>query len=137
MFIEDTDLVEVKIYYKKNGHNYKALTEGEVKSLKLKDEAKKKYQCLTVKMRTLTWSLYNDLQDRAMVEGASGERHFNFKLYKENRMKELVKEWDAQKDGKPLPMDINMIGKLSPIIAEAILRGYDEISFVDEDEEKN
>ena len=137
MFIEDTDLIDVKIYYKKAGHNYTAFTEKELKGLKLKDEAKKKYQCLIVKMRAMTWALYNDFQDRAMIEGVNGDRHFNFKLYKENRMKELIKGWDAQKDGKPLPIDINMLGKLSPTIAETILRAYDEDSFLSEDEEKN
>lgn len=137
MFIEDTDLIEIKVLYKKSGHNYKAFTEKELKDLKVKDEVKKKYQCLTLKMRPMTWSLYNSFQDGAMLENANGERQFNFKLYKETRLKELITAWDAQKDGKPYPVDPNTLGKLAPAIAETILRAYDEVSFLDEDEEKN
>jgi len=137
IFIEDTELIDIKVYYKKSGHNYKAYTDSELKDLKLKEETRKKYQCLNLKMKPMTWALFNDFQDKAMVESPSGERYFNFKVYKENKIKELVREWDAKKDDKPAQVDPNALSKLAPAIAETILRAYDEVSLLDEDEEKN
>ena len=38
------------------------------------------------KMKELTWTLYNQLQDDAMAENSEHERFFNFKLFKENKV---------------------------------------------------
>jgi hypothetical protein len=91
---------------------------------------------LTVKMKELTWGLYNQLQDNAMIADANGESRFNFRSYKESKLKSLIKEWDAKdKDGKPVMVNEITISHLAPSIAETIIRSYDEISFLTEDEE--
>lgn len=134
MFIREDDIVEIKIYCKKSKYRYMALTENEFKELE--EEQKKKYELLVVKMKELSWGLFNQLQDEAMVETASGEQKFNYRIYKESRLKKLIKEWSAKdKDGKPVPVNENMITHLAPSVAEAILKAYDEISFISEEEE--
>lgn len=135
MFIYEGDVIEIIIYCKKNKINrYEAVTESEYKALK--EEDKKKYTPTKVKMREMTWGLFNQLQDEAMVEGTNGESKFNYRKYKENRLKRLLKEWDAKdKDGKDVAISENTISHLVPAIAEAILRAYDEASFLSEDEE--
>ena len=138
MFIQDEDLIEVKIYCRKRGHKYDAYGEKDFKELKIKDEDKAKFECITVKMKVLSWGLYNKLQDEAMVENSDKERVFNFRIYKENRLKNLIKEWDAKnKEGKPVPVNELSISHLAPPVAESILRVYDEQSFLGEEEEKN
>lgn len=139
MFIDENDLLEINVYYKKVGHIYQAYTEKEFNELKLDDEKKKKFECLKTKMKVLDWGTYNQLQDEAMIENSAGDRQFNYKIYKENRLKKLIKEWSALslKDGKPVPVNSVAIGRIAPLIAEAILRAYDEKSFVMDDEEKN
>ena len=137
MFIEDKDFLEFKVYYKKYVHSYDAYTEKEFEKVELKEEDKKKFKEVVIKMSELTWGLYNQLQDCAMIEGGDGERHFNFKIYKENRLNKLIKEWNAtDAAGKPVPVNDKTISHLAPSIAESILRGYDELSFISEEDEK-
>jgi len=135
MFITDNDLIEVVLYHKKSGHRYIAYTQKEFNDAKLKDEEKTKNSKLNVKMFSLTWGMYNALQEEAMVDNGSGDRQFNFKVYKENRLRKLIKEWDAKKDDKPVPVNEKSLSMLSPSIAEAILRAYDEESMLSDDEE--
>ena len=121
MFVYDEDLIDVKIHFKKRGHNYLAYTSSEFEDLGLKDEEKKEYSEVNIKMKELTFSLYNELQEDAMVETSSGEHRFNFKIFKENKLKKLIKEWDAKgKEDKPVAINENSISHLSPQIAEAI-----------------
>ncbi len=134
MFIKENELVEINVYCKKIRSRYSAITEQEYKALS--DEEKKKYEVLTVKMQELTWGLFNQLQDSAMVANQDGDSKFNYRIYKENRLKKLIKEWSAKdQNGKSIPVNDNMINHLAPSIAETILKAYDDISYLGEDEE--
>ena len=135
MFITDNDLVEVNLFYRKSGHRYIAYTKKEFDKVNFKEEEKVKYSKLTVKMFSLTWGMYNALQEEAMVDTGNGDRQFNFKVYKENRLRKLIKEWDAKKEDKSVPVNEKTLSMLSPIVAEAILRAYDEEETVSEEEE--
>ena len=153
MFVQDDDLVDIVIYWRQVGYNYEAHTNSEFKKLKAAGEKEikseedrlnfenkmSKFKILNVKMKILTWGLYNDLQENAMVVSAvTGDRHFNLKMYKEQRLKRLLTNWDAlNKEGKPVSISDGSIAHLAPDIAETILRGYDEMSFLDEEQEKN
>jgi len=137
IFVKDTDLVEITIYYKKHGRRFNAYTEKEFKALDLKEDEKKPYETLSLKMKELTWGLYNQLQEDAMAEDGSGNPQFNVKIYKENRLQKLIKEWDVKENEKPIPITPSSISHLSPDIAEIILKAYDEISFVDSETEGN
>ncbi|MFA5312400.1 MAG: hypothetical protein WC375_03650 [Methanomassiliicoccales archaeon] len=138
MFIEDGSFVTVKVYSRKMGYSYAALGEKEFIASKIKEEDKKKYQCLTVQMLVLDWGLYNELQESAMIpDEATGERRFNYKVYKEHRIQRLIKEWDAKDaKGNLVPVNESNLRKLSPNIAEAILGEYDTQAYMSENEEK-
>jgi len=151
MFVKESDIIELEVYYRKNGRQYEALTSTEYKTLmkdddkdddkgKKEGEKEDKYKVINIKMKELTWGLYNDFQEVAMVDDGRGlgERIFNFKIYKETRLRYLLSGWDAiDEKGKPVAVTATIISSLAPPIAEAILRGYDEISYLDEEEEKN
>jgi len=139
MFIEDDQLIDIKIHFRKYGHIYEAFTEQEYKELKLTPDDEKKYSAVCFSMKVLDWGTYNTLQESAVVEDVlTKERKFNYKLYKEARLKTLIKQWDAKdKENKPVPINMQTISKLAPSIGEAILRAYDEESFLTKDEEKN
>jgi hypothetical protein len=139
MLIEDNAVVEVVIYYRKNGKRYDVFTANEFKKSELTEEKKTLFSTLKTEMKELTWGLYNELQESAMVEsGGFGERTFNFKIYKETRLKRLLVKWDAKdKENKPLPINDKILSQLAPSVAEAILRAYDEVAILDGDEEKN
>jgi len=137
MFIKDNSLIDIKIYWKKIKNRYEAYSEREFKKLNLKEDEKKKFTPLNLKALELTWELFNQLQDDAM-EDSGAEKRWSFKRYKESRLKKLFREWDAKNDkGEPVPLIENTLMHLAPPIAEAMLRGYDEIAFISEDEEKN
>lgn len=136
MFIVATDLWSFNIYYRKYNNKIDAFTESEFKNLK--DNFKDKCKKFNVKMKPLTWGLHNDLQEAAMVENESGDRYFNLKAYRESRIMSLLKKWDVKDSkGNIIPINKNYICQLAPSIPDAILRAYDERSFLNEDEEKN
>ena len=142
MFITNKDLIEVKIYYKQDGYKFLALTqEGvnkRVKERKLtEDQIKDDFKVLTVNMAILSWGMYNELQTNSTQMNAQGEKYFNYQIYKEDRLKKLIKSWDAaDAQGKPVPVNETTIMSIAPTIGDAIVKGYDEASFYDEDAEK-
>ena len=136
MFIENNSSVNAKIHYKKDGFKYRAFTSDEFKEVKLNETEKAKYSTLLVQMRELTWGLFNEMQEDAMLPDMNSERQFNYKVFKENKMKKLMIGWDAKDaEGKPIPINSASISRLSPLIAEAIIRAYDSASFIDKEEE--
>jgi hypothetical protein len=137
MFIKDDEVINIKVYYKKIAHKYLAYTDKEFEALKLKPEEAAKYDATNVSMKLLSWGLYNDLQENAMTPDGNGDQKFNFKMFKEGRLLKLTKTWDAKdKEGRPIPINEKSILSLSPQVAEAILRAYDEVSYLQDDEEK-
>ena len=145
MFVKDTDLVSIRVYYKRigdTGHKYAAFSSDE-----LGEEEKRTgdFSTLNVKMAELTWGLYNELQDGAMVEyelpNGETERRFNYRKFKEGKLKRLLKEWDACEtvngEPKPVPIDDQNVSHLAPQIAESILSAYDAASYLTEETEKN
>lgn len=137
MFITNNDIVDIKIFWKKSKNKYIVFTEGEILKKNLPEAEMKKYNILSLKMLELSWGLYNQLQEDAMdVEGDN--RRWNIKKFKENKLKRIIKEWDAKTDkGDTIPVNEKTILSLTPAIAETILRAYDEVTFLSEEDEKN
>ena len=136
MFIKDGDSVKIKVYYIKKGYRFVTYTQDEFKKSIVEEDEKREYSCVSVEMMELTWGLYNQLQEDAMIDDASGRPQFNVKVYKENRLLKLIKSWDAiDDDGNLVPVNKNTISHMAPDIAETILRAYDEYSFISEEEE--
>jgi hypothetical protein len=141
MFIEETP-IKVVVYYRKNGRTFFAFTEEEFKNAKLKKETRDKYEKVEVEMKPLTWEIYNQLQEEASIENpATGQNEFSYKKYKENKLLKLLLKWSAKtkgKDGETIDVPITQenILRLSPDIAESIIKGYDTKSVMTEEEEK-
>ena len=136
MFIDDKELIPIKVYFKKAGYSYEALTASETEAIKMEEKERGKFTELNAKMNPVNWGTHNDMQESAMVEDQnSGDRRFSVKLYKEGRLKRLLKEWDVVQKEKPVPINDQNVMRLAPAIAEAILRAYDEQTTLSEDEE--
>lgn len=167
MFIDDKELIEIKVYYKKIGRHYIAfsspdfektdfgLFDGEkdeklsaLEQQKVDEERKKKvneekakYKVVTIKAKQLTWGLYNELQEDAVVKDNLGARVWNYKKYKENKLKKVIAEWDVKipkDDGSMItaPITPAAIANLSPDVAEAILSAYDQAMVLSDEDEK-
>jgi hypothetical protein len=143
MFVKEQETIDIKVYYKQSGHRFLALTpkeiEQRIKDHKLtKSQLEEDFKVLTVTMEVLSWGDYNKFQDLATVLDNNGDRRFNYKLYKEMRLKKLIRGWDALDDeGKVIPANEKNIMSLVPSIGDAIVRSYDDESFYDEESEKN
>ena len=141
MFLEDEELLTMVIYYKKSGRHYSVYNEAKFNESPFTDDEKGEYQKLTIKARPLTWGLYNELQESAMVEDHLGNRKWNYKVYKENKLRNIIVKWDAQmknEEGETVkaPVNAKTISKMSPDVAEVILNTYDQMTLIDEEEEK-
>jgi len=142
MFIKKNDTVEVKIYFKQKDYKFLALTgeeiQARIKDKKLTEEqANEEYSILTVQMKVLSWGDYNDFQSSAQQTAANGDRYFDYRVYKEDRLKKLTRAWDAvDQEGKPVPVNEQTVTSLAPSIGDAIVKGYDELCFYDEEKEK-
>ena len=141
MFIQENSTVDVNIYYKKVGRHFKSFGEEEFNEAELTDEEKDSFKKITVKMKQLTWGLYNDLQEGAIELDHEGNRRFNYKKYKEIRLLRLISSWDAtaidsKGNDSPVKVSERSIKSLSPEIAETILNSYDQVMYLSEEEEK-
>jgi len=142
MFIDNNDIIEVKIYYKQDKFRFLALTESEiekrVRDKKLTNsQVETEFALLNVNMTALNWGSYNRFQDLATLTNEKGERYFDYKTYKEQRLQNLLKSWSAKdKDGNDVPVSPKSIMQLAPTIGDAIVRGFDEASYYDEETEK-
>jgi len=141
MFVEDEELLEIVVHYKKAGRHYVAYNDQVFNDIGLSEEEKAEFDSVTIKARPLTWGLYNDLQEAAMVPDNLGNRRWNYKVYKEHKLRSIIVKWDAMtkdEEDKPkkVPVTPQMISKMSPDIAEVILNTYDQMTLIDEDEEK-
>jgi len=146
LFVNMNDVVDVTIYYRKKNKQSQALTETEYNKLKKqsqkeKDEAgfKEEYfRKLVLKMKELSWGLYNELQESSTESVEGGERVFNYRKYRENKFERLLVSWDAKDPhGNVAQVTPAMIRKLPPEIPDTALRGYDTISFLTKESEKN
>jgi len=140
MFVEDQELLSLVVYYRKEGRHYIAYNEQDFNTTILPED-QGKYDKLNINAKPLTWGLYNDLQESAMIPDELGNRKWNYKVYKENKLRKIISAWDAQikkEDGSKVKAPINpqIIGKMAPEIAEVILNTYDRLTLVDEEEEK-
>ena len=146
LFIENNDMVDVKIYYRMKNKKCQALTEEEFKKMDAKSQKEKEkaafkkeaFNELNLKMKELSWGLYNELQEAATESTEGGERLFNYRKYRENKFEKLLVSWDARDaSGNVAKTNPNIIKKLPPEVPDAALRGYDTFSFLDKESEKN
>jgi len=144
MFITSESTVDVLIYYKKKGFHYLAYSENDFKEIKesFSSGEESEYKVLNVKMKQLSWGLYNELQEGATDTDLEGNRIFNYKKYKELRLTKLIVGWDAKTIDKRNGQEIDVrvtdqtIKSLAPEIAETILTAYDSVVYMTEEEEK-
>jgi len=139
MFIDPNELTEIKVYYRRVGKHYQVVETDDYD--KMEEEEKKKYKCLKVKVRELSWGPYNELNEESVSKDASGGRQWNYRLYKENKIRKVLVSWDAQKPNEkgemvPVPVNSDNISKLAPEIAENILSSYDAIMLISDEEKE-
>ena len=141
MFVENNNKIKIEIFYKKKGRLYSCYDSKSFEEEDMPEAERSSYKKVAIYMKELTWGLYNEIQEESFSEDHSGNRVFNYRLYKEKRLSRLIESWDAVRadpQGNPIPIPVNEenIKSLSPEIAELITAVYDDLSYFKEDEEK-
>lgn len=153
MFVDEQEVIKIKVFYKKAKTNYFCINEEKFRELALKlknektrpseKEAIAKYlrglKELNVEMRPFTWGMQNKLLEDCLTENPNtGEKYYSQKKNKELKLRMALIRWDATDvEGNPIKLDVKNLEKLSPAIAETILSSYDDVSFLDDDPEGN
>lgn len=132
MFVNDKDLVEVVLYYKKNDKNNTLKVSRKMDDIP--EDQKKLYVKVIFQMRLTNWKLYNDLQREALIDKGTGEgEQIDWIKYKETRLLKTLVSWDVKdKDGNKIPVNQETIFSLHPIMAEMLLNEYDRRTVLDE-----
>ncbi len=135
MFIEKNDNKEITIFYKKEGFHYIVYSKVDFEK-EVKEDARAKFSSVVITVRPLTWELFNDINEAAVIKSKLGDREWNYKLYKENKLKTIIIGWDAKKKNEKgelvqLPVNSESILNMAPDIAEIVLNEYDSIKSED------
>ncbi len=133
MFIDVKDLITVELFWKRNEKNKNIVVLRDLNSLS--EEVKKTFNKTTFKMRPLNWGIYNDLQRESMVDRGTGDgEQLDWLKYKENKLSKILADWDAKdKDGNKIPITMETIKTLHPLIAEFALAEYDKKTIASEE----
>ena len=134
ILVKQGDVVEVTVYYKETPKgNIVAKSSKEFETIH--DEKKGEYKKLTCTCKRLSWKMQNDLQRNATKEGAD---KWDWIGFRENKLAAILAKWDAiDEEGLAIKIEPKTISSLHPQIANSILDGYDEVSYLGEDEQKN
>ena len=133
MFINNKELIEIPLFYKKIEKT------GMLKVARKIEDVEEKlrggYLKVVFKMRPINWKIYNDLQRKAMIDRGTGEgEQIDWIKYKENKLIQLLAEWDAKNpDGSKVPINQETVFNLHPAIAESLLNEYDKKTVLGEE----
>ena len=136
----DENLIHIPLYYKvkKKGNirQYKILTEEEGKSLLAASDAD--VEVLNTKWKPQTWQLNTFLiKNSTSYDQVSASKEFDFQKYRENVFAHCLVEWDMVDDkGQIIPVSPKVVGQLPHTIAHALVKKYDELLAIDEEEQK-
>lgn len=126
MFIDTKDLIVIELFWKRNEKNKNIVVLRDLDSLS--EDLKKTFNKVTFKMRPMGWGIYNDLQRESTVDKGTGDgEQLDWLRYKENKLFKILADWDAKsEDGNKMPITMETIKTLHPLMAEFALAEYDK-----------
>jgi hypothetical protein len=100
------------------------------------EDKKKRFTPLTVELKPLPWHAYNELQRKCTKNLGPGiGEELDWIKFKEEKLQAVLVDWNAKdKDGKKITVSREMLFKLHPKVAEAILTEYDKITLLGSDD---
>ena len=139
MFIDN--YINIIIFYKKMGMNYIAFLKRDFYKKVPNELNRKKFLSVEIKLKPLTWGIYNDINDPTILKSEDGGKEYDYKVYKEHKLKIIIADWDIKKKNnkgelEKVPVTEESILSIAPEIAELILKEYDEVTMISEEEEK-
>jgi len=134
------DLMEVKLYYKYikvgNGRKLVIIDDHKAEEM-LKDETKGKgIEILETKWAMLNWKEQNEVMNASSkaVDSTTGEKQFNFLVYRDAVVKKCLKQWNIMVNEKLVPVTADAIDKLpGPIVVNIYQKFERYIEFNEEE----
>ena len=137
------DLIVIRIYYefKKIGEDKKLIILEDKKAQELLSNptTAARVEVLETKWSSLRWKDQNDIMSEANknIDTISGERQFDFIVYRDNIIKRSLKSWNIKEDDKEVPVTAMNIDMLPASIVVRLYDKYNSVVSYTEDESKN
>jgi len=138
--LDNHDLMEIKLYYKYakigNGKKLVILEDSKAEEL-LKDEEKaKEVEILETQWSMLNWKEQNEVMNAASTatDPMTGEKQFNFLVYRDAIIKRCLKDWNLTMNEKPVPVTSDTIDQLpGPVVVNIYQKFEKYIEFTEEE----
>jgi len=107
----------------------------EVKEVKTK-LVKEDIKVLKTKWTSLTWKAENDISNSSgrVINQKTGERQFDYILYRDSVVKKCLKEWDIKVGDQIAPITPEAIDQLPGVIVMALYREFEKITVYSEED---
>ena len=138
MLPDDQKFISMKFHYFENTH-------GDVTTYKFihtKDEFEQNKDDpnlneLNTGWRLLSWADYNRIYDECLEQDDNGKAVLNLIKFRDIKLKTCLKTWDIQdKNGEPVPVNDETIGRLHHDVASELLDGFERVTEITAEELK-
>ena len=141
--LDSVDLMEIKLYYKYtkvgNGRKLVILDDNKAEEI-LKDEEKaKEVEVLETQWAMLNWKEQNEVMSASSkaIDPTTGEKQFNFLVYRDAIIKKCLKTWNLTMNEKPVPVTPDAIDKLPGPVVVSIYQKFERYIEFNEEEMGN
>ena len=135
------ELVEIKLYYKivETENGKKLVVIDDEKAKELIEEGNKSIETIVTKWKMISWQEQNSITDAASKEinPQTGTKIFNMSIYRQQVVRQCLKEWNLTIDGQPAPVTVAYINKLPRDIVLNLYYKFESYSNYTEEELKN
>lgn len=138
--LDNVDLVEIKLYYKhvnvENGKKLIILDNNKAEEMLKNEEEKDGIEVLKTNWSILNWKEQNEIMNASSqtVDPMTGEKQFNFLIYRDSMIKKCLKEWNIMVNEKPVPVTSDAIDKLPSIVVSNIYQKFEKYIEFEEEE---
>lgn len=141
--LDSHDLMEIKLYYKYtkigNGKKLVILEDSKAEELMKDSEKSKEVEVLETQWAMLNWKEQNEVMNASsqVTDPTTGEKQFNFLVYRDAIIKRCLKSWNLTMNEKPVPVTPEAIDKLPGPVVVNIYQKFERYIEFDEEEMGN
>jgi len=137
----EPELIHIPLYYEFRKNRFGTpkivvLEEEDGKAALEDPERKENVELLNTYWAMASWTEQNDIVAQSQTtDEFTGNKEPNWTKYRDLRVKKLLRKWDLEFDGKPVPVTEQFIGNLPAEIVLGLFDRYERASGVDKDAE--
>lgn len=133
VFVNNKNLQYISIYYKANPNGGMKVVEN---IDMIPEKQRDAFTELKFGVLRLNWALYTKLHADSLVDAGLPTERIDWNLHKKNKLIGIIKTWNAKDStGNIIDLKPEAIMRLHPMIGETLLKKYDKINLLGEDEQ--